>query len=96
VINTARDAIATIARTGSDNIVVHLDSFHMNIEESSLREHNYTGTITFESFSSAIVAPNLSNTLAVWRNLWEDSDDLARHAKAFMDLQLASANHAVS
>jgi len=35
VINTARDALATIARTGSDNIVVHLDSFHMNIEESS-------------------------------------------------------------
>lgn len=128
VINTAEDAIAMIERTGSDNIVVHLDSYHMNIEESgfssaiercgnklgyfhigesnrgylgsgtinfqrifqSLRENNYTGAITFESFSSAIVEPRLSSALAVWRNLWSDSDDLARHAKAFMETQLES------
>jgi hypothetical protein len=31
--------------------------------------HQYTGPITFESFSSAVVAPGLSNDLAVWRNL---------------------------
>ncbi|MGK7876503.1 MAG: sugar phosphate isomerase/epimerase family protein [Xenococcaceae cyanobacterium] len=129
LINTAAQALEMIERTGSDNIVVHLDSFHMNIEESSLsgaiehcgsklgyfhigeshrgylgsgnidfqcifsslRENNYTGTITFESFSSAVVSPNLSNTLAIWRNLWEDSYDLARQAKAFMEQHLQSA-----
>jgi D-psicose/D-tagatose/L-ribulose 3-epimerase len=44
----------------------------------------YAGPVTFESFSSAIVHRVLSNQLAVWRNLWSDSDDLARHARAFI------------
>jgi D-psicose/D-tagatose/L-ribulose 3-epimerase len=44
----------------------------------------YDGPITFESFSSAVVHPDLSNNLAVWRNLWSDGDDLARHAREFM------------
>ena len=39
------------------------------------------GPIVFESFSSAVVSPALSNTLGVWRNLWEDSADLAAHAQ---------------
>lgn len=30
---------------------------------------DYTGPLTFESFSSAVVSPSLSNTLCVWRNL---------------------------
>ena len=38
----------------------------------------YTGPVTFESFSSAVVHPDLSNNLAVWRNLWDDSEDLGR------------------
>ena len=29
----------------------------------------YAGPLTFESFSSAVVSPSLSNTLCVWRNL---------------------------
>jgi D-psicose/D-tagatose/L-ribulose 3-epimerase len=44
----------------------------------------YDGPVTFESFSSAVVHPELSNQLAVWRNLWSDGDDLARHARAFI------------
>jgi D-psicose/D-tagatose/L-ribulose 3-epimerase len=44
----------------------------------------YNGPVTFESFSSAVVHPELSNQLAVWRNLWSDGDDLARHARAFI------------
>ena len=47
----------------------------------------YTGPITFESFSS-VVAPGLSNDLAVWRNLWSDGADLARHAHQFITEQL--------
>lgn len=129
VINTAEDAIAMIERSGSDNIVVHLDSYHMNIEENSfcsaiercgnklgyfhigesnrgylgsgtinfqrifqsLRENNYMGPLTFESFSSTIVEPKLSSVLAIWRNLWSDSYDLAQQAKAFIEAQLESA-----
>ena len=126
LINTAEQALDIIKQTGADNIVVHLDSFHINIEEQSIRdaiercgnklgyfhigesnrgylgsgtidfkclfqclkENHYQGVITFESFSSTVVSPQLSNTLAIWRNLWHDSEDLARHAKAFMEQQI--------
>ena len=50
----------------------------------ALADIDYTGPLTFESFSSAVVDPQLSNTLAVWRNLWDDSMDLATHARDFV------------
>ena len=133
MINTGAQAVDFIKDTGSDNIKVHLDSYHMNIEEGdlaasiracgdmlgyfhvgeshrgylgtgtidfrtifrSLNDIGYTGTLTFESFSSAVVDPNLSNALAVWRNLWSDGEDLATHAKAFMDSELYAASQRV-
>ena len=55
----------------------------------ALKEVGYAGPITFESFSSAVVDPLLSNTLAIWRNLWSDSDDLAAKALAFISAGLA-------
>lgn len=105
---------------------IHLDSYHMNIEENgfaspvrevgdrlgyvhigenrrgylgsghidfdaffdALGEIGYAGPITFESFSSALVMPGLSADLAIWRNLWDDQVDLARHAHTFMRNQL--------
>lgn len=36
VLNTARQALELIDEVGDDNIVVHLDSYHMNIEEGDL------------------------------------------------------------
>jgi D-psicose/D-tagatose/L-ribulose 3-epimerase len=62
---------------GSGN--VDFDTFF-----SALKKINYSGPITFESFSSVVVDPALSNALCIWRNLWEDSDDLASHALKFM------------
>ena len=62
----------------------------------SLARINYQGPIAFESFSSAVVDPVLSNMLGVWRNLWSDGYDLARHAKAFMEAQLVAAKHATA
>jgi D-psicose/D-tagatose/L-ribulose 3-epimerase len=50
----------------------------------ALAASRYQGAVTFESFSSAVVHPDLSNDLAVWRNLWSDGDHLAKHARAFM------------
>jgi D-psicose/D-tagatose/L-ribulose 3-epimerase len=125
VVNTATQALALADDIGADNVLVHLDTYHMNIEEDdlvrpvhevgdrlgyvhigenhrgylgsghldftaffhALADVGYTGPITFESFSSAVVAPGLSNDLAIWRNLWSDGADLARHARAFI------ANH---
>jgi D-psicose/D-tagatose/L-ribulose 3-epimerase len=56
----------------------------------------YQGPITFESFSSKVVMPELSHTLAIWRDLWDDSMDLATQARGFIDAQLravASTRH---
>ena len=123
LINTASQAIDFINLTENDNLFIHLDSYHMNIEEASYSESishcgdklgyfhigenhrgylgtghinfveifaamkkvKYNGPITFESFSSSIVEPQLSNTLGVWRNLWSDSNDLAKEAKSYIE-----------
>ena len=132
VVNTARDALALADDIGADNVVIHLDTYHMNIEEDdlvrpvldvgdrlgyvhigenhrgylgsghldfpaffgALEQVGYRGPITFESFSSAVLAPGLSNDLAIWRNLWDDGSDLARQAHAFIDAQLQQARSA--
>jgi D-psicose/D-tagatose/L-ribulose 3-epimerase len=130
VINTAHDALRLADDIGEDNVLIHLDTYHMNIEEDdlvrpvrevadrlgyvhigenhrgylgsghldftsffhALADIGYTGPITFESFSSAVVASGLSNDLAIWRNLWTDGEDLARHAHSFMADHLAAAS----
>lgn len=122
VVNTARQGLAYLDEIDRPNVVLHLDTYHMNIEEPdmmtpvleagprlgyvhigeshrgylgsgtvdfgafyrALAAIGYDGHVVFESFSSAVVDPVLSNALAVWRNLWNDSDDLARHALATM------------
>lgn len=129
--NTTRKALGFIDDVGSDNVMVHLDTYHMNIEEGdfvrpvrdagdrlgyvhvgeshrgylgsgtvdfaaffrALVDNGYQGPVTFESFSSAVVDPALSNTLAVWRNLWDDNVDLARHAHRFIVDGLTAAQH---
>jgi D-psicose/D-tagatose/L-ribulose 3-epimerase len=121
-INTVADALAVIEEVGEPNVVVHLDVYHANIEESdfvspvreagdrlgyvhigeshrgylgtgtidfpaffgALRDTGYTGPVTFESFSRAVVSADLSDRLAVWRDLWSDGMDLAVHARAFI------------
>lgn len=126
--NTGRGALAFIEEIGHDNIGVHLDTYHMNIEEPdmytpvlesaaklmyvhigeshrgylgsgsvdfssfyrALAQVGYDGPMVFESFSSAVVSADLSNTLGIWRNLWDDSQDLGRHAFEFMSGQLRS------
>jgi D-psicose/D-tagatose/L-ribulose 3-epimerase len=134
LVNTAAQAVELTEAIGRDNVVAHLDTYHMNIEDGfvagairaagsrvgyfhvgeshrgylgtgtidfaaafrALAEIGYAGPIAFESFSSAVVDPHLSNTLGVWRNLWSDSRDLAAHAKAFMEAQLVAANDTVA
>ncbi|MGV9308041.1 sugar phosphate isomerase/epimerase family protein [Nonomuraea sp. NPDC003727] len=126
VINTAHDALVLADDIGEDNVLIHLDTYHMNIEEDdfvrpvhevgdrlgyvhvgenhrgylgsghldftsffhALADIGYGGPITFESFSSAVVMRGLSNDLAIWRDLWSDGEDLARHAHAFITDQL--------
>ncbi len=58
---------------------------------SALAHIDYTGPITFESFSSAVVDPQFSRALAIWRNLWSDGMDLATHAREFITDGMARA-----
>lgn len=129
VLNTAADALSLIEDIGEPNVVVHLDTFHMNIEETdletpvlgcgdrlgyvhvgeshrgllgtgtidfgplfaALRRVGYGGTIAFESFSSAVVSEGLTNVLGVWRDLWDDSAEVAAHAYGFITEQVRRA-----
>jgi len=126
--NTGRDALVYLDELDHPNVGVHLDTYHMNIEESdmvapvlacgdrlayvhigeshrgylgsgtvdfdnffrALSHIGYTGPITFESFSTAVVSEALSRDLAIWRNLWRDGDDLGAHANSFIRNQLRS------
>ncbi|MER8637331.1 sugar phosphate isomerase/epimerase [Mesorhizobium sp. M0018] len=129
LLNTAAQGMAFIADSGSDNIFLHLDSFHMNIEEAdvglairnavgkigyvhigeshrgflgtgnidfaaifdALTAIGYSDDLSFESFSSEIVDANLSRKTAIWRNLWTDNIELAKHARRFIALGLETA-----
>ena len=124
IMNTARGGLRFLDEIGHGNVHLHLDTYHMNIEESdlfqpvhdvaaagrlgyvhigeshrgylgtgsvdfgtffrALHDVHYDGPVVFESFSSAVVSAALSNTLGIWRNLWQDSDDLAAHANRFI------------
>jgi len=70
-----------------ENHTGYLGSRHLDLTGffPALADIHYTGPITFESFSSAVVSPTLSSDLAIWRNLWDDGGDLARHAYAYME-----------
>ncbi|HEX4764744.1 MAG TPA: sugar phosphate isomerase/epimerase family protein [Lichenihabitans sp.] len=132
VLNTASQAVEMCKRIGRPNVKVHLDVYHMNIEESDITsaiidtgEHlgyfhtgdshrgymgsgsidlagvfralvrsGYQGPITFESFSSRVVGQPLEGILGIWRNLWEDSRDLASHALMYTKAQLKAAQEA--
>jgi D-psicose/D-tagatose/L-ribulose 3-epimerase len=58
---------------------VDFDSFFRG-----LAHLEYDGPVVFESFSSAVVSPQLTSMLGIWRNLWDDGADLASHANDFI------------
>jgi len=132
-VNTAAQALALIDELDADNVLVHLDSFHMQIEESSpaaaiersgprlgyvhvgeshrgylgtgtidfgalfaaLVRVGYEGPVTIEAYSAGVGDPASHAERALWRDLWSDADDLARHARQFMAAELAAALHRV-
>jgi D-psicose/D-tagatose/L-ribulose 3-epimerase len=132
ILNTAAQGVAMCKRVGAPNVKVHLDVYHMNIEESDIQQAiietgdalgyfhtgdshrgymgsgsidlagvfralvkaDYRGPITFESFSSRIVGQPMEGILGIWRNLWEDSHDLASHALMYTRAQMKAAEEA--
>ena len=47
--------------------------------------------ITYESFSSRVVGQPLTGILGIWRETWEDSDDLVDHAMTYTRAHLKAA-----
>ena len=130
LLNTGSQALEMIKDIGEPNVVVHLDIYHMNIEEQdlvspvleagnqlgyvhigashrgplgtgnidfdsffgALAKIGYKGTITFESFSSTVVAPDLSSTLGIWRNLWTDNKSMAKSAREYIENKIVAAH----
>ncbi len=126
LLNTSSQGVRYADEVGAGNLVVHLDTYHMNIEEPDMftpvldagrrlgyvhigESHRgflgsgtvdfdsffralamvgYDGPVVFESFSSTVVHPDLSNMLGIWRNLWENGVDLGRHASSYIRNQL--------
>ena len=122
LLNTGAQVLRFIDEVGEDNVYVHLDTFHMNIEEAdpvgaielcgdrlgyfhvnenhrgylgsgtiafapqfrALARIGYDKTIAFEAFSSSAAGWTLASMVAAWRDIWSDSDDIGRHALAFM------------
>jgi D-psicose/D-tagatose/L-ribulose 3-epimerase len=133
MINTIDEAAAMIAAIGSSNMFIHLDTFHMNIEEensaTAIEQHgrligyvhvadnsrgmpgsgafdfeglfralarvNYSGDITLESFSPAVVGPEVVAATASWRAIWTDPVESARQGLDFLRREIASARGAI-
>lgn len=122
LINTAAQAASFVDMVGSANVGIHLDTFHMSIEERDihaalrtaipqmfyfeldqshrgmLREGcldlktitkfalrtGYRGVVGVEAFSRSRMASAHADTLAVWRNTYEDANSLAAEAIALI------------
>ena len=129
IMNTGLEGLAFLDQVNRSNVLLHLDTYHMNIEEQdlagpikkcgkqlgyvhvgashrgplgtgnidfdsffgALSEIGYKGTITFESFSSAVVHPDLSSTLGIWRNLWTDNKSMAINSRKYMEQKIRVA-----
>jgi D-psicose/D-tagatose/L-ribulose 3-epimerase len=122
LLNTCAQALQMVDRIGEPNVKVHLDTFHMHIEEPdsaaaialcgdrlgyfhineshrgyldtgsiplqlffrALTNAGYEGIISFEGFSSSTCSTMVAGKAAVWRAVYEDSDDVAGNALAIM------------
>jgi len=129
VLNTTEQGLRFLDDIGASNATLHLDTYHMNIEEQGMADAielcgdrlgyfhvgesnrgplgsgsvdfvetfaaldriGYDGTITFESFSSAVVSPALTRALCIWRETWDDGMELAVSARRFVLEHLAAA-----
>lgn len=122
LLNSTDQGLQFLDDIGHDWPKLHLDTYHMNIEEcdiadalrragdklgyfhigennrgplgsgsidfagafSALRDIDYRGWVTFESFSSEVLDEGLSNDIAIWRNMWSNNVALSEHAYRYM------------
>ncbi|GAA4676583.1 sugar phosphate isomerase/epimerase [Frondihabitans cladoniiphilus] len=58
---------------------------------ASLATSGFSGPITFESFSDAVLDDTISHPLGLWRTPWRDARATARQAREFIAAQLDAA-----
>ena len=97
-----QDLVSPVLEAGNKLGYVHIGASHRgplgtgNIDFDSffgaLAKIGYKGTITFESFSSSVVAPDLSSTLGIWRNLWTDNKSMAKSAREYIENKIVAAH----
>jgi D-psicose/D-tagatose/L-ribulose 3-epimerase len=118
LLNTVSQGLAFLDVVDCDNVHLHLDTFHMNIEEADLlaairaacprlayfeldQNHRgmmspglidfvpllveverlgFGGIVGVEAFSRSNLAPDHADALAIWRDTFEDGDELALQA----------------
>ncbi|MEM6387790.1 MAG: sugar phosphate isomerase/epimerase family protein [Pseudomonadota bacterium] len=122
LLNTVAQGLDFIELANRPNIKLHLDTFHMSIEErhaptaaaealtklgyfeldqshrgdlsegsldlaaisATLAEGGYQGLVGVEAFSRCRLPDQHANALAIWRDHFDDADELARRALAFI------------
>ena len=120
ILNTAQQAVDMIEKVGGSNLFVHLDTYHMNIEEkdlpkailnagsklghlhacgsdrgtpggdhtdwegirSALKEINYTGGISIESFTPDVKV--IAKAASIWRSFEPSKEDIAIKGLQFL------------
>ena len=50
--------------------------------------------MTVESFSSALLGPDIVGAVGLWRRSWTDAEETARAALAFLRAEIAAAEAA--
>lgn len=129
LLNTGRAVLEYLDEVGAENAIVHLDTFHMNIEEAdpcgairlcgdrlgyfhvnenhrgrlgtgslelrpmfrALADIGFDRPIGFEAFSSSVSDEVLGGMAGVWRDLWQDSDEVAQNALEAMRREMEEA-----
>ena len=72
LVNTLDDALDIVNRVGSDNLRVHADTYHMNIEETNLREalQRVQGKLNFIHMSESHRGLVGTGTVP-WEQVWQ-------------------------
>jgi D-psicose/D-tagatose/L-ribulose 3-epimerase len=58
---------------------------------STLADIGYTGPITFETFSPTVLGPEMATLVALWRDPWQDPDEVAASAHHFLTTHINDA-----
>lgn len=77
----------------ADNYRGYLGTGEFNFAKlfRALEEISYQNYIGLEVFSSAVSEPAHSGKLAIWRETWSNSEDIAKHAYRYMTQQIEDA-----